>query len=106
VVRRGVLPAAEVGALLLSARAGYLAYPAYFLPKSTIFAAYAAHGVLPVRSWPRHERLPGELRPGVHFWEQRALSCGEPSAIAAAARAWYVPHRLEAQVRAFAEVLR
>ena len=51
--RLGVLPAAEVGELLGSSLAGFVAYPAYFLPKSTIFAAYCAHGMLPVQAWGR-----------------------------------------------------
>ncbi len=103
---RGLLPGEEVSALLASSRAGYIAYPAYFLPKSTIFAAYAAHGVLPVRGWPRaRERPPGELRPNVHFWEPLADQAGDPGAIAAAAREWYLGHRLEVQAAAFARLL-
>ena len=51
--RSGLCPRAEVSELLLGARAGFLAYPAAFLPKSTIFAAYCAHGLLPVCAWPR-----------------------------------------------------
>lgn len=102
----GLLPGAEVGALLRSARAGYLAYPAYFLPKSTIFAAYAAHGLLPVRGWPKaRERPPGELLPNVHFWEPLADQAGSLGGIAAAARDWYLGHRLEVQAGTFARLL-
>lgn len=110
VVRHGVLPAPEVSALLLAARAGYLAYPAHFLAKSTIFAAYAAHGVLAVRGWPRRERLQagllgGELAPGAHYWEPAGGLLAGLGAIAAAARAWYARHRLEAQAKAFRDWL-
>ncbi len=62
--RHGVLPAAEVSRLLLGSLAGFVAYPAYFLPKSTIFAAYCAHGVLPVQAW-RRRSLDGRDRPPV-----------------------------------------
>lgn len=110
IVRRGVLPAPEVSSLLLAARAGYLAYPAYFLAKSTIFAAYAAHGVLTVRGWPRRERphaglSGGEVAQGTHFWEPAGGSLAGLGSIAATARAWYAPHRLEVQAEAFREWL-
>jgi hypothetical protein len=45
---RGQLPAAALGLVLLEARFGLLAYPASFLAKSSIFAAHAAHGVVPL----------------------------------------------------------
>lgn len=51
VVRRGVVEAAAISGLLARARGGFLAYPPDFLGKSTIFAAYAAHGVVPVCAW-------------------------------------------------------
>ena len=46
----GPLPASEVSRFLLGSFAGFLAYPPAFLPKSTIYAAYCAHGLLPVHS--------------------------------------------------------
>lgn len=48
----GVLPPAEVSAILRQARAGYLGYFSGYLGKSTIFAAYCAHGLLPL--FPEH----------------------------------------------------
>jgi hypothetical protein len=45
VTRRGVLADEEVSRELLSARLGALAYPPEFFGKSTVFAAFAAHGV-------------------------------------------------------------
>lgn len=44
----GRLPAAEISALMGSVRYGFLFYDAARLGKSTIFAAYAAHGLVPV----------------------------------------------------------
>jgi hypothetical protein len=91
----GVLPVGEVSGLLLGAAAGFLAYPPDFLPKSTIFAAYCAHGVLPVCAWDRHpaERVP--------YWTGE----GDPAAAAAAARGWYAGHSLERQAARFREML-
>jgi hypothetical protein len=100
--RLGVLPAPEVGALLLDSLAGFVAYPAFFLPKSTIFAAYCAHGVLPVCSWPR--AVPdGVVSVGRHYW--RPGAGGDPQEIATVARAWYESHSLPVQTEIFRRLL-
>lgn len=49
--RRGRLAPEEVGRALLAARFGFLAYPPDFLDKSTIFAAFVAHGLAPLVAW-------------------------------------------------------
>lgn len=95
--RLGVLPAAEVGELLGSSLAGFVAYPAYFLPKSTIFAAYCAHGVLPVQAW-RRRSLPGGTAP-------RWTGSGDPQAVATAGHRWYGEHSLARQAERFRELL-
>lgn len=87
----GVLPPAEVSGLLLGSAAGFLAYPPKFLPKSTIFAAYCAHGVLPVCAW----------QDGRHYWTGE----GDPQATAAAAREWYGGHALALQAERFRSLL-
>lgn len=103
----GYLPAPQVSALLSRARAGFVAYPAAFLAKSTIFAAYAAHGLAAACAWPRPSR-PRELLAGRHFWSPAS---GEPVGgpnlppLAAAAREWYAGHRLESQAPIFRRLL-
>jgi hypothetical protein len=94
--RLGVLPEAEVGELLGSSLAGFVAYPAFFLPKSTIFAAYCAHGVLPVQAWRRRSRAGGSAP----VWRG-----GDPQETASAARAWYAGHSLDRQAERFRELL-
>jgi hypothetical protein len=92
----GVLPAGEVSALLLRSAAGFIAYPPDFLAKSTIFAAYCAHGALPVCAW---ARPPAGLP--IPCW-----SAGDdPAAVAAAAHAWYRGHSLERQAARFRDLL-
>ncbi len=44
----GRLPASEISALMGAARYGFLSYDAARLGKSTVFASYAAHGLVPV----------------------------------------------------------
>ncbi len=97
--RLGVLPEAAAGAALLAARAGFLAYPPRFLAKSTIFAAYCAHGLLPVCAWKREEGG-GEAPP---FW--RPSDAGEPRGVAAAALAWYRGHSLARQAEIYRGLL-
>jgi hypothetical protein len=94
----GILPAEEVGSLLLGARGGFLAYPPSFLPKSTIFAAYCAHGVAPVCAWSRRERSAGPLPP---FWQSEA----DPAEIARRARDWYGEHTLARQAEVYREMI-
>jgi hypothetical protein len=90
----GILPAQEVGALLLGSRAGFIAYPPPFLPKSTIFAAYCAHGVAPVCAWSRRERSAGPVPP---LWRTET----DPAETAERARAWYEEHALARQAEIF-----
>lgn len=93
--RLGPLPAAEVGALLLESLAGFVGYPAPFLPKSTIFAAYCAHGALPVCAWPWPRR---RVEPPPPFWRPDGAGAAVPTealqAVADRARAWYSDHTL------------
>jgi hypothetical protein len=94
---RGILPADEASSLLRQSRVGYLDYDARFLGKSSIFAAYCAHGILPIL---RHCCTPctDGLKPGIHFLAGDDLPLGISVAaaeeIALAARAWYTQHSL------------
>ena len=92
--RLGVLPPEGVSALLLGSAAGFLAYPPDFLPKSTIFAAYCAHGVAPVCAW---DGAPS----GPLWWS----GSGDPQAVASAARDWYAGHSLARQAERFQSLL-
>ncbi|HTG35237.1 MAG TPA: glycosyltransferase family 1 protein [Thermoanaerobaculia bacterium] len=97
----GVLPAAEVGARLLAARAGFLAYPPSFLAKSTIFAAYCAHGLVPVCAWNRAWKSGGDGPEPPPFWRPGA----DPDTVAAAAGDWYRGHSLARQAELYAGLL-
>lgn len=81
----GPLPEEEISRRMLGATAGFLTYPPAFLPKSTIYAAYCAHGLVPVCAGG-----------GV---------ADDPRATAAAARAWYLDHSLERQGELFHRLL-
>lgn len=96
--RLGTLPAAEVSRQLLAARAGFLAYPPGFLAKSTIFAAYCAHGLAPVCAWKGRGGGTAEAP----LW--RAAGPGVEE-VAAAARGWYRGHALARQVETYRRLL-
>jgi hypothetical protein len=101
--RLGRLPAPEVAAQLLGSRAGFLAYPPAFLPKSTIFAAYCATGVVPVCAAFRRRGNGSNGLEGHYLPPRTALSLTETElqAVAGRARAWYLEHSLERQMESF-----
>jgi hypothetical protein len=92
----GELPAPAVSAVLAGCFAGFLGYPAAFLAKSSVFAAYCAHGMLPVTSWHerrgrRHGPAPGDVLPPC--WDPAVAPLpADPAALAAGAHAWYRRH--------------
>jgi hypothetical protein len=96
VVPLGLLPAAGVSTALLGAIAGFLAYPAAFLPKSGAFAAFCAHGLATVCT----SAAPpgGGLRAGEHYLSPPLTPRFAPETLqgtADAARAWYAGHSLD-----------
>ncbi len=99
----GELPAAEVSRQLLAARAGFLAYPRAFLGKSTIYAAYAAHGLLPLVAG--EAGVASRSAPALPSAEAGAAAGVDAAGIAAAAHAWYAEHALGRQAARCAEWL-
>ena len=98
----GVLPEAEASAIMLRSYAGFLGYPPAFLAKSTVFAAYCAHGLVPVCAWPRRRRRAVEVPP---FWDAgREPVPPDPADLAARARAWYGGHQVAFQAARFSSM--
>ena len=93
----GPLPAPEASALFAQSLAGYFDYNAPFLGKSSIFAAYCAHGMVPV-TFPANHAAGEGLRAGEHY----LAGADDPApfvTVARAAHAWYCGHRLEIHAR-------
>ncbi len=100
----GPLGDAAVGQLLLEARAGLVSYPAGFFAKSTVAAAYCAHGLLPVCLVPSSSSE--GLVEGRHYWSPGSSSqIGDQEQVARDARAWYLGHGLEIQAKWYARAL-
>lgn len=90
------VPADELSRILSSARCGVVVYPASYLAKSSIFAAYAAHGLVPlVLDEPRTTPLDG-LVAGRHFLRLGTGAIEGPGAslqdVASQVHAWYARH--------------
>ena len=98
--RSGLLPAAEVSALLLGVRRRVPRLPAGLpRPSPRSSPPTAPTALLPVCAWDRPRRTDG-LRPAA--WAALLeTGRGDPQAIATAARAWYADHALARQAERF-----
>jgi hypothetical protein len=105
----GVLSAREVSALLSDSIIGFFNYPTDYLGKSTIFAAYCAHRLLPVGVYSTERQMDG-LSSGKHFWlaghykGEWSLAAGQT--IADNAYQWYQEHNLFKQAKVFTSCLK
>jgi len=102
--RLGELPAAEVNALLAESFAGFVAYPPRFLAKSTVFAAYCAHGMLPLCGATAQDEDADEVPP---CWEPHLhpTTLEEIQALASQARTWYRSHTAAVHAALYRELL-
>jgi hypothetical protein len=100
----GIKSAEEISDLLSNSLVGFFNYPTEHLAKSTIFAAYCAHRLLPIGSWYRGEDADG-LKVGKHYWlgdrYESSLNLSQGQIVADNAYAWYQHHRLSVQARTF-----
>jgi hypothetical protein len=103
----GWLQPAAVSSLLADCRAGFVSYPPGFLGKSTIFAAYAAHALLPVRAWPARSRarVPADNAPCWHLGPTSNEKPIAPQEVADAAWSWYQGHTVSVQAERLASIL-
>lgn len=105
----GCLSSEEISAILSDSIAGFFSYHPAFLGKSTIFAAYCAHRVIPVSA--TMTDLPEEgLQPGKHYalpsqYNTQKMDMALMQAIADHAYAWYQAHSLSAQAKAYYTLL-
>ncbi|MEC4984439.1 MAG: hypothetical protein SAJ37_13280 [Oscillatoria sp. PMC 1068.18] len=109
IVPMGIQGDRQISQMLLNSRAGFFDYPTAFLAKSGVFAAYCAHGILPVSS--RSSVLPVDgIESGKHYWvpgiKLKSLKhLTEIQAIANNAYAWYQTHNLSIQAKIFSDYL-
>lgn len=105
--RTGELESAAAGAILGRARAAFFAYPLEYLDKSSAFAAACAHGTLPVCAGRRDRAgpAPGEGERWVAVERLGVVAGAARSAIAEAARRWYLGHDVARHAGTWMELL-
>ncbi len=96
----------EISDILLNSLAGFLSYNPNRLAKSGIFAAYCAHGVLPVSSQYSQLIIDG-IEPKKHYWisghhPAEFKDQTELQTIADNAHQWYQSHNLSIHAKTFA----
>ncbi|MFB8791490.1 MAG: hypothetical protein U7123_22285 [Potamolinea sp.] len=108
VVSMGVKSAEQISYLLSNSVVGFFDYSTEYLAKSTIFAAYCAHQVIPVGVFYEGLNVDG-LEAGKHYWladrHQGSMNLLVGQLIANNAHAWYQTHNLSVQARTFANYL-
>jgi hypothetical protein len=105
----GTLPAGEASSILCDSRFGFIASDANLLSKSSVFAAYCAHGTVPVVSaagWGMEDA--DGLSANRHYVSAAAgaaLSGDQLEAVSQAALAWYRGHGIAAQASQYSGIL-
>lgn len=98
IAETGKLSTLEISEILSSSVAGFLNYNTTYLAKSGIFAAYCAHGILPI-SYRRSALAVDGIESGQHYWIPEVLKSvpdqlEELQKIADNAYLWYQSHTL------------
>lgn len=109
IVEMGQQSASVISTILSNSLAGFLDYSPDFLAKSTIFAAYCAHGMLPVNICCTTLPVDG-IESEKNYWiadgqETKLQNIAEMQAIADNAYTWYHSHNLPVQAKLFADLL-
>ncbi|TYQ23359.1 glycosyltransferase family 1 protein [Pseudanabaena sp. UWO311] len=107
ILELGMQPAEKISEIMADAIAGFLNYNPNFLSKSGIFAAYCAHGLLPINV--RGSDIPiDKIKLGEHYWISSKVELKDierMQAISNNAHAWYSSHNLSSQSKIFFHIL-
>jgi hypothetical protein len=96
----GKLSDENLSELLLDSTFALIDYPADYLAKSSVFAAYAVHGCVTVNTSAQHANQDG-LAQGQHYLSEPVAHLERDAflaSVAAQAQQWYGPHRFALQV--------
>ncbi|OLP18784.1 hypothetical protein BST81_08575 [Leptolyngbya sp. 'hensonii'] len=108
IVETGCLPIEAISPVMQQAIAGFFDYHTEYLGKSTIFAAYCAHRLIPIGLYYSPE-IRDDLVSGQQYWladrplGDLTLEMGQ--AIADRAHHWYQAHRLEEHAKVLVTLL-
>jgi len=105
----GLRSSEEVSRLLLDSIAGVIDYPPAVLGKSTIFAAYCSHRVIPIVATHVEASPADGLQANSHYWltdvRTEQLNLDEGQAVADRALDWYRQHNLSTHAKLLAACL-
>ena len=109
ILEKGQQSAENVSNILANSVAAFSDYNPDFLAKSTIFASYCAHRLLPINAKGSSSVVDG-IEPGKHYWvpNLQGNELGndvEMQAIADNAYSWYQTHNLSVHIQIFAKYL-
>lgn len=97
VIQHGHLEDRQISNLMTDSAFGLISYPVEFVAKSSVFAAYCAHGVCPIlisKRYPDADRLTAG-RQYIAGLPRDAATMAHGPAVGRAAWDWYQPHRLQ-----------
>jgi hypothetical protein len=103
----GELSVSELADEIPRAMFGFLSYPAVYIAKSSVFAAYCSQGTIPVIAAPFAGEVDG-LRDGVHLLSPRTLDAAIASGLdrcSSQAWQWYSGHRVHVHAETYARWL-
>jgi hypothetical protein len=106
VSQRGILPATEVSREMLAARTGFFAYPTAYLGKSGIFAAYAAHGLVPVTFKANQMKNEDGLQVDEHYFFANNLNGCSAGKNGDNSYRWHQKHGTKEQAGSYARVIK
>jgi hypothetical protein len=106
VIQHGRLNDREIRRLMQDARFGLLAYPVEYVAKSSVFAAYCAHGMCPLLISSNYAQADG-LVAGSHYLPgvPDAGDLSQAASIGQAAWRWYQPHDLNIHASTLLELM-
>jgi hypothetical protein len=90
----GVLDPGDISAALTTAKFGFLNYPAPFLCKSGVAAAFFAHGLLVVNLSNDDREAADPVEGREYIRPPQIAACFDFGEISAAGYRWYMGHRL------------
>jgi len=108
-IQKGRLSAEQINRELLNARAGFFSYPVAFLGKSGIFAAYAAHGLVPVTYASNNTCSEDGLRPNEHFLTAASFLCHSEQQIERISQQvheWYAGHTINMHAKYYSSIIK
>lgn len=106
VIQHGRMDDPAIRALMENALFGLVAYPVEYVAKSSVFAAYCAHGLCPLLILESYREADG-LKPGIHYYPgvPDTLAISDADSIGQAAWGWYKPHGLQCHTTALLELI-